>query len=77
MAKMGLISLISGIVSFVIPCLGPVLAIVAIITGIMGRSDPDQKTMATIGLILGIVYFILGIILVILNLFLNLAFLAI
>jgi hypothetical protein len=52
MAKMGLISLISGIVSFVIPCLGPVLAIVAIITGIMGRSDPDQKTMATIGLIL-------------------------
>jgi hypothetical protein len=76
MGKMGLVSLLCGIGSFIIPCVGTILAIVAIITGVMGRGDPEQKTLATIGLILGILHFVLGLILIILNVFLNIAFFA-
>ena len=54
-------SLIFGILSWI--CLGPIAAIVAIITGIIGRKKTYQRGMATTGLWLGIVNLVLSLVL--------------
>ncbi len=58
-SHIGIISLVTGILAFVLNIFGLPLAIIAIITGIIGRGKRKQKLMATIGLILGMVYIIL------------------
>lgn len=56
-------SLIFGILSYL--CLGPIGAIVAIITGVIGRKKQYQRGMATTGLWLGIINLVLGVVLTI------------
>jgi hypothetical protein len=53
-------SLIFGILSWI--CLGPIAAIVAIITGVIGRKKTYQRGMATAGLWLGIINLVLSVI---------------
>jgi len=52
------VSLICGILAFPLAILGPFLSVAAIIAGFIGRKKRDLRTMATIGLVLGIVWWI-------------------
>jgi uncharacterized membrane protein len=52
-------SLICGILAFVLAPLGPILATAAIICGFLGRARKKYRTIAMIGLILGVVFWIL------------------
>jgi hypothetical protein len=58
--KAAWVSLICGILAYPLALLGPFLSVVAIIAGFMGRKKRDLKTMATVGLVLGIVWWILA-----------------
>ncbi|HEQ79234.1 MAG TPA: hypothetical protein ENN76_03095 [Euryarchaeota archaeon] len=51
-------SLVTGILSFFLFFLGPLLATVAIITGALGRYK-NQGILATVGLILGLTFWVL------------------
>ena len=63
--KKGIISLICGILGFIVPFVGLFLAIVAIIFGLKGRKEDDEPLLATIGLILGLIAVIVSIIVII------------
>jgi len=61
-------SLVTGICAFV-PIfwgIGWILATVAIITGVMGRKKSDGRTLATIGMWLGIIWWLIVILVAIL-----------
>jgi hypothetical protein len=58
--KAAWVSLICGILAFPLAIFGPFLSVIAIIAGFMGRKKRDLKTMATIGLVLGIAWWILA-----------------
>lgn len=68
---MGVVSLVLGIISLIIGFffsglwgwLGAILAIIGIITGAIGRKDPEKKGLATAGLVCSIIGFIFCIIL--------------
>ena len=58
-------SLITGILSFILPGFGLFLAFTALITGYFGQKRTKQRWMAIVGMILGlvvIVLYILGVI---------------
>ncbi|MGA1873212.1 MAG: hypothetical protein ACMUHY_06025 [Thermoplasmatota archaeon] len=55
-------SLITGILAFVLPPLGVLLATFAVIAGAIGQKRKKHRTMAIVGLVLGAVYWILIII---------------
>jgi len=64
---MAVAALVLGIGSLVIPYGGPVLGIVAIILGVLGKKkEPDKAKMATAGMIMGIIGVAWGVILIVL-----------
>lgn len=63
---MAVAALVLGIASLVIPYGGPVLGVLAIIFGVMGKKkQPEKKGMATAGLIMGIIGVAWGVILIV------------
>jgi len=60
---LGIASLVMSIAAFIPPCtiIGWILATAAIITGFMGRSDTESRGLATVGLIIGIIWWIFAV----------------
>ncbi|MHA1285639.1 MAG: hypothetical protein ACTSQP_24300 [Promethearchaeota archaeon] len=52
----------NGILGFVVPFVGIIFAILAIVYGKAAKDDPEEKGMATAGLILGIISLVVSII---------------
>ncbi|MBN1389292.1 MAG: hypothetical protein JXA22_01475 [Candidatus Thermoplasmatota archaeon] len=59
--KAAWVSLICGILAFLLVPIGPFLAVIAIIAGFIGRKKKQARTVATIGLVLGIVWWVIAI----------------
>lgn len=66
---LGIASLVTGILAFIPPftIIGWILATVAIITGIMGRKKKEGRTLSTIGMWIGIIWWVIFIILAVLS----------
>ncbi|MGQ4876426.1 MAG: DUF4190 domain-containing protein [Promethearchaeia archaeon] len=58
----GTLALVFGILGFVVPFVGIIFAILAIVYGKAAKDDPEEKGMATAGLILGIISLVVSII---------------
>jgi len=58
----GTLALVFGILGFVVPFVGIIFAILAIVYGKAAKDDPEEKGMATAGLILGIISLVISII---------------
>ncbi len=63
---MAVAALVLGILSLVVPYGGPVLGVLAIIFGVLGKKQtPDKKGMATAGFVMGIIGVAWGVVLII------------
>lgn len=60
---LGIASLVMSILAFIPPCtsLGWILATAGIITGVMGKKDPESRGLAKAGMIIGIVWWCLAV----------------
>jgi len=59
------VSLIFGILAFVLAPFGALSSLVAIVAGVLGRKKKKDRGIATIGLVLGIVWWALLIIMIV------------
>ena len=60
--RWAIVSLITGILAFVLPCMGLLLAVIAIITGYVGQQRQKNRWMAIVGMVLGAIVIALYII---------------